>query len=107
MNRRTLKKLCKRAREVLIERHGYGPGDFAPASGEEVVDAPHGMERRYVRRGILDPGPLKGTPLLWERCSYESDDADAHLPIATLHTIDFWASQHPRDMAAHWAREGI
>lgn len=87
MNLRTLKKHCIRAKAVLIAEHGYREDAFSPASGEETIDPPFGMERRFVRYGFLYPGPLKGTPLLWTRTSYECDDWDCSLPTELLAQI--------------------
>jgi hypothetical protein len=105
MNRRILKKRCKRAMEILIREHGYKPKDFAPSNGHESVYAPGGMEKQRTRRrwdveGFLNPGPLKGTPLLWERTSYEYDEWDAKLPTEVLAKIEMWASITPEDLAA-------
>lgn len=90
MNLRTLKKHCIRAKATLIAEHGYREDAFSPASGEETIDAPSRMERRFVCRGFLDPGPLKGTPLLWSRTSYECDDWDCFLPTELLAQIKAW-----------------
>lgn len=90
MNRRTLKKHCIRAKAFLIAKHDYREEAFSPANGEESVYAPTRMERRFVRHGFLDPGPLKGTPLLWERTSYECDDWDCSLPSEILAHIQSW-----------------
>lgn len=90
MNRRTLKKHCQRAMRILIEKHNYDLGDFHPSDGNESIYAPKGMERRFVWHGFLEPGPLKGTPLLWERTSYEYNEWDCALPSAVLADIEFW-----------------
>lgn len=90
MIRRILKKRCKRAMEVLIAEHGYRPADFQPATGEEAIDAPPGMEARFVRRGWMEPGVLKGTPLWWERYSM-CNDADARLPSTLLADLILWS----------------
>lgn len=89
MNRRTLKKHCKRAMKVLIERHGFPADSFHPADGDETLEAPNGMERRFVRRIWLEPGPLPGTMLLWLRTSYECEEWDCELPSETLATLEF------------------
>ena len=102
MNRRTLKKKCKRAMAVLIEKHGYRPDQFLPADGWEAIDAPKSMEGRFVRRGFLEPGPLKGTPLLWCQVSYECDEWDADLPTRVLADIEFWESMSTEELNA-WA----
>jgi hypothetical protein len=100
MNRRTLKKHCDRARRVLIAEHGYKPADFERAKGEESVDAPPAMERRFVTGfGFLDPGPLKGTWLLWEKCDYYSNDWDCKLPLEHLREIELWAGMSDADFA--------
>lgn len=97
MNRRILKKQCKRAMRILIERHGYRRDDFVAAEGDESIDAPTNMERRFVKTYLpggnswLHPGPLKGTPLLYEQTSYEYDEWDARLPTHILNEIEFWA----------------
>ena len=91
MNRRTLKKHCKRAVSALIAEHGFRADQFKPSDGEEAVSTPFGMERQFDRNGFLDPGPLKGTPLLWQRTSYEYDEWDAYLPSQVLNDLKFWA----------------
>lgn len=99
MNRRILKKQCKRAVEILVAHHGYRARDFAPATGDETIDAPIGMERRAVRRGFLEPGPLAGTPLYWSH-DYWSQDADAYLPTHVLEDILGAAFiRYPKDTA--------
>lgn len=102
MNRRTLKKKCRRAMAILIEQHGYGADSFKPADREEAVYAPAAMERRFVRHGFLNPGPLKGTPLLWTKDSYEYDEWSANLPCEVLNEIEFWQNFEPseKDLAA-------
>ncbi len=96
MNRRTLKKHCKRAMETLIQKHGYARGSFMQAVGDETLDAPCEMERRYVRNDFLEPGPLKGTWLLWE--SYHSGDGDWCLPISLLRDIEAWERLTPEQI---------
>lgn len=96
MNRRTLKKHCKRAMETLIAKHGYSRASFSRATGDETVDAPCGMERRYVRNDFLEPGPLNGTMLLWE--SYVAGDGDWNLPIVVLQEIEVWEEITPEDV---------
>lgn len=98
MNRRTLKKKCHRAVRVLVEKHGYSLRQFKPSDGEESIDAPVGMERRFVRGNWLEPGPLKGTPLLWEKTSYEYDEWDAELPTEVLAKIEHWVSLTDEDI---------
>lgn len=95
MNRRTLKKLCKRAVPILIAKHRYKPEDFTPADGDESIYAPPGMEKQFVRHGFIELGPLKGTPLLWVKTSYEYDEWDATLPSEMLRDIEFWATWEP------------
>lgn len=103
MNLRTLKKLCKRAIPELIAKHRYRPEDFLPADGSESVYAPPGMEKRFVRNGFLDNGPLKGTPLLWVKTSYEYDEWDAILPCEMLREIKFWENWEPSpEELAEW-----
>lgn len=109
MNRRILKKHCKQAMEILIREHGYRADQFAPSDGQESVDAPTNMEKRRRRRrfdvpGFLNPGPLKGTPLLWQRTSHEYDEWDAKLPTEVLAEIEMWASIAPEDFA-EWERD--
>ena len=98
MNRRTLKKKCWRAAKVLIEKHGYQPSDFKPSYGQETIDAPSKMERRFVDGNWLNPGPLKGTPLLWEKVSYEYDEWEAKLPVDVLADIEHWANLSDADI---------
>lgn len=95
MNRRTLKQHCRRAVRILIAEHGCRAEDFQPSDGEEAVDAPTRMERRFVEHGFLHPGPLAGTPLLWLKASYEYDEWDAHLPSEFLKEILVWADFEP------------
>lgn len=95
MNRRTLKKACKRAVPILIAQHRYKPEDFTPAEGDESIYAPPGMEKRFVRHGFIELGPLKGTPLLWVKTSYEYDEWDSTLPSEMLREIEFWATWEP------------
>lgn len=90
MNRRTLKKLCHRAKAELIATGQFNASDFDSADGEETIDAPRGMETRFIRNGFLEPGPLKGTPLMWFRTSYEYDEGDYKLPTAILADIKLW-----------------
>jgi hypothetical protein len=87
MNRRTLKKMCKRAMEALIAEHGYDRASFVQSDGETSIDAPRGMERRFVRNGFLEPGPLKGTWLHERRVSVEYDEWDCFLPTDELSQI--------------------
>lgn len=95
MNRRTLKKHCKRAMEVLIRDHCYHPDDFTLSDGDDSLDAPRGMERRFVRNGFLEPGPLKGTPIVWDKVDYFSNDMDCALPSEVLRDLEFWATFEP------------
>lgn len=87
MNRRTLKKHCKRAVPILIERYGYKPDAFNPADGSETVDAPTSMERRNVRHGFLEPGPLPGTPVCWLIDYF--GEGDCYLPSEMLKDREF------------------
>lgn len=101
MNRRTLKKHCQRAMVTLIRDHRYKAADFSRARGDETLDAPAGMERRFVERsGMLKPGPLKGTPLLWEKASYEYDEWDCRLPSQVLADIEYWENLSDADIQA-------
>ncbi|BCW88034.1 hypothetical protein sos41_11720 [Alphaproteobacteria bacterium SO-S41] len=102
MNLRTLKKHCRRAVAILIAEHGYRPDDFLPAAGEETLDAPIGMEARFVRNGFLSPGPLAGTPLAWARGWYGSEGEEPVLPIDVLSEIILWRDFEPtaEDLAA-------
>ena len=106
MNRRILKKHCKRAMTTLIEKHGYSTKTFIPAQGEESIDAPAGMKGRGVltyldgSAGWLNPGPLKGTPLIWRQVSYEYDEWDCFLPSLELAEIEFWAGMTDEEAAA-------
>lgn len=97
MNRRTLKKHCQRAVPILIAQHGYAAASFHPSDGQEAMDAPLAMERQFVRNGFLEPGPLKGTPLLWERTSYECEEWESRLPSEVLSDLEFWASLSDED----------
>lgn len=87
MNRRTLKKHCKRAVPILIAEYGYHETDFMPADGSETIDAPTRMERQYVERGFLKPGALRGTMIIWQRTSYEYDEWDCKLASELLDEI--------------------
>jgi hypothetical protein len=104
MNRRTLKKHCKRAMRILIEKHGYRAKDFQPADGGEALYAPPGMERRFVthyemtKTRFLKHGPLKGTPLLWTEDYW--GEGDCALPSEVLREIEFWGSQTVEDLKA-------
>jgi hypothetical protein len=95
MNRRTLKKHCKRAMETLIAKHGYRRAGFSQADGEETVYAPAGMERRHVRHGFLHPGALKGTWLYWSADYFGEGDYD--LPISILREIQLWEGMTPEE----------
>jgi hypothetical protein len=90
MNRRILKKRCKRAMEVLIAEHRFPRAAFHPATGDETVAAPAGIDPRFDWHGFLEPGPLKGTPLYWAKDPM-SQDADAHLPSVMLEDVIFWS----------------
>lgn len=94
MNRRTLEKHCARAMQTLIAEHGYRADQFSPSDGEESIDAPSGMERRFVWRGWLRPGPLRGTMLLWRKTSYETDEWEPILPTQMLADIQLWSDFH-------------
>lgn len=91
MNRRTLKKHCARAMRRLIAEHGFRADQFLPADGGEAVVAPARMERRFVCREFLEPGPLPGTMLLWRRTSYETDEWELMLPTEMLEDIELAA----------------
>jgi hypothetical protein len=97
MNRRTLKKHCWRAAAILIAEHGYHADAFQTADGTETVDAPPSMERRAVEHGFLSPGPLKGTPLMWELD--HNGEVDAKLPSEVLAEIRYWSSLSADDIA--------
>lgn len=110
MNRRILKKRCKHAMQVLIREHGYRLDQFAPSNGEETIDLPHGFDKRdraaYRTEfgGWLEPGPLKGTPLLWEHHHTEdADEWDCKLPSEVLQDLIGWSFfvYRPED----WERE--
>lgn len=92
MNRRTLKKLCKRATATLVNQYAYRPDQFAPSDGQEAVDAPAGMERRSVWKGWLHPGPLKGTPLYYYRTSWECEEWGCKLPTDVLAELEHWSN---------------
>lgn len=100
MNLRTLKKHCKRAVAVLIEKHGYEASNFTPADGAEAFYAPPKMERRFVRNGFLCPGVLKGTPVIWRRVSAEYDEWDCSLPSELLADIEHWGRLTDEDYRA-------
>ncbi|NEV79295.1 hypothetical protein DYI24_19885 [Rhodopseudomonas sp. BR0C11] len=74
----------------LIAKHGFFPRDFVKSDGQESIDTPIGMERRFDRNGWLNPGPLKGTPLLLVQTSVECDEWDCKLPTDALEEIDLW-----------------
>lgn len=95
MNLRILKKLCKRAVPILVGQYGYRLESFTVADGSEAIDAPVGMERRFVRHGFIDPGLLKGTPVIWQRVSYEYDEWDCFLPSEILSEHEFWKDWEP------------
>jgi hypothetical protein len=88
MNRRTLKKHCWRAVAVMIAEYGYSLHDFMSSDGSESVDAPIGMERRFVENGFLRPGPLAGTPL-WFELTYLGG-MNVKLPSEMLKEIELW-----------------
>ncbi|MBN8960559.1 MAG: hypothetical protein J0H71_05460 [Rhizobiales bacterium] len=90
MNRRTLKKHCRRAMAILIDQYGYNEKDFQPSNGEETIDAPLRMERRFVRDGWLEPGLLKGTPLHWPIYDHPYDDGGPKLPSDILAELRMW-----------------
>ena len=74
MNRRQFKKACKKAAARLQAEF---PGEFeiVSAEGDETLYAPRGYEppRGEFRRFAT---PLRGTALVWERTSYETDEWD-------------------------------
>jgi hypothetical protein len=80
---------------ILIAEHGYKASSFQPAEGGESIYAPVRMERRFVRGHFLEPGPLKGTMLLWQRSDYYSQDWDAAFPNEVLDDIIFWSNWEP------------
>ncbi len=107
MNRRILKKKCKQAMALLIAKHGFKLSDFKMAEGNESIDAPRGMKGRGVRPciveghdigGWLEPGPLKGTPLLWQGGG-ESNEWDVVLPIYMAEQCEFFANATPEELA--------
>lgn len=75
MNRRQWKKACKRAAERLAREF---PGEFVitMAEGDECVDAPAGYEPPFgaSRADRRYPDIPRGTPVIWERVSYEYDE---------------------------------
>jgi hypothetical protein len=95
VNRRILKKLCKQAVPVLVDRYGFAADAFHPAAGDEAIDAPRGIEPRHQSHGFLHPGPLRGTPLLWERTSWEYEEWDCRLPSEVLADCRFWETFEP------------
>ena len=86
MNRRTLKKRCRRAMTALVDGHHFPRRAFVSATGEETLDAPAAIERRFVHHGFMSA--LKGTPLLLVRTSYECDAWSHRLPIDALAEIE-------------------
>ncbi len=93
MNRRTLKKLCRRAMAELIRDHGCSADQFLRAHGDETVDAPCTMERRFSEHGFMTP--LRGTPLLWRQVSIEYDEWDCFLPIDELSKVKAYQNFDP------------
>lgn len=93
MNRRTMKKIEKRAMARLITEFDYPASNFFMADGEESIDAPTKMEGSFVSGGFLSPGPLKGTPLVEIGPSYMYGEYDIHLPSDILrdYTTDWGA----------------
>lgn len=95
MNRRIYKKLCKRAMATLIEKHGYDARSFSAVKrGEEFTwDAPENMDARSRSWGPRSSSnffaPLKGTPIRWERVSYEYNDWEPKSPVELLDHIEF------------------
>jgi hypothetical protein len=97
MNNRQWKKACKLAAAELEREF---PGEFvcAPAEGDECVSAP----RDYVppRNEQDSPAsfrrshatPPRGTPLVWQRTSYEYDEWDARTALDMLADL-----RHARD----------
>lgn len=89
MTLRALKKQEKRAVKTLIRKHGFSRSDFHPSDGSEAMDAPNNLAKRHNRHGFIDPGPMNGTPLVWERTSYEYDEWDARFPSDVLADLEF------------------
>lgn len=85
MNRRQWKKACKKAAERL-QREFPGEFEFTPAEGDETVYAPRGydpgyMPNRYRRSERRYTSPPRGTPIVWERTSYEYDEWDCRTAL--------------------------
>lgn len=94
----TLKDRCESAMRELIAKHGYGLHDFGRAHGDEAIDAPADLDARFSQNGFIEPGPLKGTALLFRRTSYEYDEWDYELPSGCLAEIELWSSMSDDDM---------
>lgn len=74
MNLRQLKKASKRA-ALKLAAEFPGQYDISPSDGGETLDRPH----RVIRSRSESPGfitPMRGTPLVWRRASYEYDEWD-------------------------------
>jgi hypothetical protein len=95
VNRRIHKKLCKRAMEKLIAKHGYKRHQFwfVGRRDEITCDAPTNMERWSRDRGVLRGRfmdfftPLKGTPGVWSSIA-ETDDCDFISALTLLEDIE-------------------
>lgn len=98
MNRRQWKKACKRAAAEL-ERRFPGEHEFVPAEGDEVVCPPlgyvppgrprPGLKRRLWRIDFKYDSPPRGTPVLWERSSYEYDEWECRTALDVLADVEF------------------
>jgi hypothetical protein len=93
LNRRQWKKACKKA-AAEIERRWPGEYEFGPADGDETVYAPPGydpgrMPNRDLRIERRYTSPPRGTPMLWERTSYEYDEWDCKTALEVLSQLEF------------------
>lgn len=95
MNLRILKKLSKRA-EPLIREIGQHI-DIGPADRDETLYAMDGMPRHQVKHSSFI-APLQGTPLVWERTSYEYDEWDATAAWQ-------WLENHVQACTYDWGAE--
>lgn len=101
MNRRQWKKACKKA-AAECERRWPGEYDFGPADGEETVYSPPGYEPTRVegKLGRRYTSPPRGTPLIWERTSYEYEEYDCRTALEVLTERDFVESTDWAAMAS-------
>lgn len=104
MNLRILKKLSKRA-ALELSRRGYKTD---PSDGTETIYTPPKLDFKHCRqsrsrqadrgRRYLYAYPLPGTPMVWEKTSYEYDEWDAKTAHEVLSDIVHWESVTTADL---------